>query len=87
MVFAAITGTPCVVVNSKSHKLLGCYEWIRHLRYIKFIDNIDDLKNISMSFMNGKHTYDNSNLLHYYNDLYSFVAKKSDIRDDENARK
>ena len=43
MLFAALTETPCVVIPSKSHKILGCYEWVKHLNYIKLITNIKDL--------------------------------------------
>lgn len=39
MIFAAITGTPCVVLSNSNHKIKGVYEWIRELPYIKFITN------------------------------------------------
>ena len=42
MIFAAITQTPCIVIPSKSHKVLGVYEWIRHLDYIVMLENISD---------------------------------------------
>jgi pyruvyl transferase EpsI len=38
MIFAAITKTPCIVFNTYNHKLIGQYEWLKHLEYIKFID-------------------------------------------------
>ena len=28
MIFCAVTGTPCIVINSKSPKVRGCYQWI-----------------------------------------------------------
>lgn len=39
MIFCAITGTPCIVIDSKSPKVRGCYEWIRGLGYIRFADS------------------------------------------------
>lgn len=38
MIFAAITGTPCIVLNTYNHKLRGQYEWLEHLEYIRFYD-------------------------------------------------
>lgn len=38
MVFAAITGTPCVVIKSRDNKIKGTYEWISHLKYIKLCE-------------------------------------------------
>lgn len=42
MVFAAITGTPCVVFGNNNHKILGTYEWIRHLDYIRYVDTVQE---------------------------------------------
>ncbi len=64
-VFSAICGTPCIVLNSKSPKVKGCYKWIENLDYIKFCDNIDDLPEIIKS-MPKEGNYDNSHLLPYY---------------------
>lgn len=38
MIFCAITGTKCIVLDSKSPKLRGCYQWIQGLPYIAFAD-------------------------------------------------
>ena len=48
MIFAAITGTPCIAFNNKSGKVKGVYEWIsKNNEYIKFVDNNSSLeKNI-----------------------------------------
>lgn len=40
MVFAAITKTPCIVTKSLDHKVLGTYEWIKDLNYIKLVDEL-----------------------------------------------
>ena len=83
MVFAAITGTPCIVVNSISHKLKGCYEWIKNLEYIRFIENIDEIKDISKQIVGRCYIYDNSHLMNYYEDLKQFVyaINKGEIRE------
>ena len=42
MMFAAITSTPCIALNNKSGKVKGVYEWLRHLEYIKFVEDIEN---------------------------------------------
>lgn len=39
MILAAITKTPCVVTKSLDDKILGSYEWIKDLNYIRLLDN------------------------------------------------
>ena len=34
MIFAALIGTPCIILNTYNHKLRGQYEWIKDLNYI-----------------------------------------------------
>lgn len=38
MVFAAITGTPCIVLSNYNYKVRGTYDWIKHLDHIIFTD-------------------------------------------------
>ena len=42
MVFSVITGTPCIVFNNYNHKVLGTYEWIKDLDYVKFANSADE---------------------------------------------
>ncbi len=44
MIFCAISETPCVVVNSKSPKLRGTYEKLKHLPYIRFAESVEELE-------------------------------------------
>lgn len=41
MVFCAITKTPCIVTKSLDHKVVGTYEWLKDLNYIRLVDNLD----------------------------------------------
>lgn len=41
MIFAAITGTPCVVLNNYNHKVAGEYEWIKGLDHIRLLNKVD----------------------------------------------
>ena len=69
MIFGAITGTPTIVINSKSHKVLGCYEWIRHLDYIRSCDNLEKIPEIYHTMPHGDQCYHNSLLCPYYNTM------------------
>ena len=69
MVFAAITGTPCVVINSKSPKVLGCYDWIKNLNYIQFCNDITKIAEVCQMIPRNVHHYDNSHLLPFYRQL------------------
>ena len=69
MVFCAISGTPCVVINSQSPKVKGCYEWIRDLGYIRFCDDVSQLTDIIQSLPSGVHPYDNAALQPYFSEL------------------
>lgn len=38
MIFAVITSTPCIVLKTYNHKVVGQYEWISYLNYIELIE-------------------------------------------------
>ena len=75
MIFATITGTPCIVVNSKSHKVKGCYEWIQTLDYVKFVDNVNLIMDTYKEIGRKQYNYDNSNLQSYYETLKNYIIQ------------
>ncbi|MDD2336050.1 MAG: polysaccharide pyruvyl transferase family protein [Geobacteraceae bacterium] len=76
MLFAAITGTPCIAINNKSGKVKGCYELIQHLNYIKVIDNPDEImEQLAKLLRLVDCEYDNSNLLHYFDTLAGLIKE------------
>ena len=44
MIFAAITETPCVALNSYTHKTVESYKWFKNLEYIELCDDINLLE-------------------------------------------
>lgn len=43
MIFAVITGTPCIVFSNSNHKILGTYtDWLKGCNYVMFIDPEDE---------------------------------------------
>lgn len=77
MIFSAITGTPCIVVNSKSPKIKGCYEWIKELEYIKFADDIEAIANLYKDIPKKRHIYSNAKFLEWHNKVIREICKKS----------
>lgn len=43
MIFSFLTNTPCIVLKSKSPKILGVYQWIRDRKNICLINEISDV--------------------------------------------
>lgn len=77
MIFAAITGTPCIVLNSKSHKLLGCYEWLKDLDYICFCDLPDKVCSVYEGMPHGNQNYDNSKINELFSNLKEDILRLS----------
>ena len=43
MIFAAITATPCIAFGNYNHKIKSSFEWLKHLNYIKYVENTEEL--------------------------------------------
>lgn len=80
MIFSAITGTPCIVINSKSPKVLGCYEWIKNLRYIQFATSVKDIAGIFRNIPNENYIYVNNHLICYYEDLGTYISERMKMK-------
>lgn len=46
MIFAAITGTPCIALSNSNGKVQNVYEWIRNNSYIRFVKSVSDIEKI-----------------------------------------
>ena len=69
MIFSAITGTPCIVMNSRSHKLIGCYEWLQHIEYIRFCSDAEEICNIYTQMPHGAQVYDETPLAPWFEEM------------------
>lgn len=70
MIFAAITQTPCIVLNNYNHKVKGVYEWIKSLEYIRFIESIEELpKHLKRLYSIKDCVYKSSCLEEHFNKL------------------
>jgi pyruvyl transferase EpsI len=75
MIFAAITGTPCVALNNISKKVEGVYQWIKYLDYIKMAQTVDDalLAADALLKANLHPIWDNKPLMSYFGKLADIV--------------
>lgn len=75
MIFCAITGTPCIVLNSKSHKIEGSYEWIKYLEYIVLAQKGNNLAELFDRIPKRRFYYDNKSLQPYYANLRKYISE------------
>ncbi len=76
MIFCAVTGTPCIVIDSRSPKVRGCYEWIQHLDYIRFADDVSQIAEEYERIPKKEHVFDNSHLMPYFDELARDIKDK-----------
>ena len=77
MVFAAITGTPCVVFSNYNHKVRGTYEWIKYLPYIRYVESVEEMQACIPQLLAMKDCqYDRTPLMPYYEKLAEVVKEK-----------
>ncbi len=77
MLFAAITGTPCVALDNLSRKVSGVYIWIKYLPYIRLADNPYEFKKYIDDLLQcGEYDYDNSEPTKHLLCLRDSIKKK-----------
>lgn len=76
MVFAALTGTSCVVLPSQSHKTEGVYQWIRHLDNIAFLEDMKGLERAIQTVCAIRETgHHGENLKPYWDEMASVIGR------------
>lgn len=75
MIFAAITGTPCIAVDNVSHKVSGVYEWIKYLDFIHIVDNFEEAYDLVEKYMNTnkEYVYSNEKLWQKFDKLATII--------------
>lgn len=77
MIFAAITGTPCVALNNFNHKVSGTYEYIKYLPYIRLAQTTEEIEKAFNELVElEKCNYDVTPLLPYYEKLKEVLKEK-----------
>ena len=75
MIFAAVTETPCIVLNSRSHKIRGCYEWLKKLGYIRFLNDINYVPDVIEALKAIKPLYEHDAIINAMKPLYKTLKK------------
>lgn len=71
MVFAAITGTPCIALDNSSGKVSGVYEWIKNNEYIRVCKDINEAEQaVGELDLNTTYHFDKSGIQKAMNPLY-----------------
>ncbi|MGN0500558.1 MAG: glycosyltransferase [Ruminococcus sp.] len=79
MIFAAITGTPCIVFSNYNQKVKGTYEWIKYLPYIRYVENIEQAIKYIPELLKMKNCkFDNGPLWEHFNKLTEVIKKYVD---------
>lgn len=77
MIFAAITGTPCVVFNNYNQKITGTYDLISYLPYICYVNSVNEaIDKIPYLLTLDNCVYTNSPLRQYYDKLAEVIREK-----------
>lgn len=82
MILCAITGTPCIVLGSKSPKVKGCYDWLRGLGYICYADQISDIPQLYRQIPKKTYRYHNEHLIPYFQKMKEDLQTNSRGGDD-----
>ncbi len=76
MVFAAITGTPCIAFSNNNHKVRGTYEWIKYLPYIRYAESAEDVERFLPELLAMENCkYDNTPLMPYFDQIAEVVKE------------
>lgn len=83
MIFAALTGTPCIVLGNYNHKVRGTYDQIAYLPYIRYALSAEEAADLIPELLHmGDSVYDKTPLLPHFENLAQVVKRyASDQRD------
>ncbi len=75
MLFATITGTPCIAFNNKSKKVQGGYNWIKNNKYVQLVENKEEFEKAFQELLNIKKShYDIGVIENKFDDLKRVIC-------------
>lgn len=69
MIFAAITGTPCVAFANSNRKVGGVYQWINDLPYIQYINDTRQLEESLQAVLSADTAYPRMRIMKEFHSL------------------
>lgn len=74
MIFAILTGTPCVALDNLTHKIKGVYKWVEDCEYVKVANSTQEAYEFVKSFDLEKiYSYNGENLKNFYFDISKII--------------
>lgn len=74
MIFCAILQISCIKLGNDNQKVRGIYDWIKDLDYIRYVENIEEVKRYIGELINLEmNKYNNSMLINYYNKIKGII--------------
>ena len=73
MIFAVITGTPCIAIGNYNHKIRESAKWFKDLPYIKYIEKDDDITDVQKYIEKLKNSEDNQYTNKFSMDIFDKV--------------
>ena len=71
MIFAVITGTPCIAFSNANGKVKGVYEWIKKNKYVQYAEGMEEFSDILKKLdLNKKYRYENENVKKAFEPLF-----------------
>lgn len=75
MIFAFLASTPCLVINSKSYKVKGVYNWIKEDKSIKLVEDIVDFEILLKEIFKPSLDFNPENFKKKYNTLIELIKE------------
>lgn len=81
MIFAVITGTPCIAFDNSSGKVANVYEWIKDIEYIHLCNNPDEDLDEVLDLLTRKEnkSYDNRLIKTYFEELSELFTSSNKV--------
>lgn len=83
MIFAAITGTPCIAFDNYNHKIKFTYKWLEKFEYIRYIEDYNDLFSIENTIQELKQIknrrYDNKFAIDIFDEVMRNLIEEMEI--------
>lgn len=76
MIFSAVTSTPCIILGNYNHKIRGSYQWLSNLKYVRYANNLNDIKkNLDDRFWLEKYKYNTEMFESQFNLIIHEITK------------
>lgn len=78
VIFAAITSTPCIVIDNYNHKVKGVYQWLKKFEFIKYCKDMKEITSQINCFSEINQLdiiYNEKIFDHYYNKIIKVLKE------------